>query len=131
MAVDPKLFERLESMGEEAVWRDNALGLSDQVGSEHNNAVLAWLKAKAGERAEAREARILAISESSLSIARDANRLASEDLAIARSSAEAARASSASAREQALWARWAASIATVAAITANKDQILALIFGPP
>jgi hypothetical protein len=131
MAVDPSLFDRLEAMGEEAVWRDNLLGLSGTTGSEHNRAVQEWLKSKAGERAEAREARILAISESSLSIAKEANRLASEDLAIARSSAAAAQSSAASAREQALWARWAAIIAVIAAAIAAKDQILTLIFGAP
>jgi hypothetical protein len=78
----------------------------------------------ASDKRDWREDRTLKIAEDALSTAKDANRIASEDLAIARSSAESSRSS-------ARWAMYAAIIATVAAAIAAKDQILALIFGSP
>jgi len=66
-------------------------------------------EASAAKR-EAREAEIL-------SIAKEANRLASEANVIA--------------RRDARYAMYAAIIATIAAIAANKDEIFALIFGHP
>ena len=60
----------------------------------------------------------------SLRMSCEANRIATEDLAAARSSA-------ASAFEQSRWAKWAAIIATIAALIATKDQIIALIFNHP
>lgn len=83
MPVDPKLFERLEAMGEEAVRHDVALGLAGNPGSEHNNAVRFWLKHKEDERAaaaasrkESREEESLAISRKALSNSRLATRIA-------------------------------------------------------
>jgi hypothetical protein len=113
-----------EEMGESEVRRVYAEMKDVDVGPSAR----AWLAEKQVEREleiasrrDEREERTLAISEEALSIAREANRLAEEDLAAARSSA-------ASAFEQARWARWAAIIAMVAAIIASKDQILELIF---
>ena len=122
MPVDPALFSRLEAMGEEAVRKNVALGLAGTKGSEHNDAVLAWLKSKDDARVDDRASRSLSISEEALSIAKEANRIAKEDLASARSSAAAAW-------EQARWARWAAIIAMIAALIAAKDQILILMLG--
>jgi hypothetical protein len=121
MPVDPKLFERLETMGENSVRRDFMSGLSGDAGSEHSKAVAGWLKSKEDARSNERDSRTLAIAEEALSIAKIASRIASENLAIARFSAE-------SARSNARWAMYAAIVATVAALIAAKDQILALIF---
>jgi hypothetical protein len=64
-----------------------------------------WLRRKSDDRQAAAEVRAEAREEETLSIAREANRIASE-----------ARAA---AYEQARWAKWAAIIATVAAIIAT------------
>ena len=58
--------------------------------------------------------------EATLSIAKEANRIASEALLVATDSA-------ASAFEQARWAKWAAILAAIAALIATKDQIISLV----
>lgn len=68
-------------------------------------------------RAEMREEESISIAKRALSVAADANRVASET----RDSAAA----------QARWAMWAAIIATVAAVVAAKDQIVAFFFHQP
>jgi hypothetical protein len=85
----------------------------------------------ASDKRDAREEETLSISKASaamaaeaLSVAKEANRIASDDLTIARSSAE-------SARSNARWAMYAAAVAATAALAANRDQILALIFSSP
>ena len=70
----------------------------------------------AAAKRDAREERTLAIASDALSIAKDANRIALEDLEAARSSAASAALEASAAREQARWAMWAAIIATIAAI---------------
>lgn len=70
--VDPKLFGRLEAMGEDAVRQQVALGLAGTPGSEHNSAVLSWLKNKEDERSAAVVSRKEAREEESLSISRQA-----------------------------------------------------------
>ncbi|TKB07030.1 hypothetical protein [Desulforhopalus sp. IMCC35007] len=89
---------------------------TDEVGP----AARAWLselrdnrEEEAASRRDAREERTLAISERALSISKEANRIASGDLA--------------EARKQARWAKWAAIIATVAAITAARESIIETI----
>lgn len=89
----------------------------------------AWLELEernkalvAATRAETREEESITLAKRALLLATEANRIASEDLAAARSSASGAF-------DQARWARWAAIIATVAAIIAAKNEILVLIFG--
>ncbi|MGK2915888.1 MAG: hypothetical protein ACSLE5_15815 [Porticoccaceae bacterium] len=67
--------------------------------------------ASASAKRDAREASTLAIAKRAVEIAESANRIASE-----------ARDSE---RLQARWAIWAAIIAAVAAITANKDALIA------
>ena len=68
----------------------------------------------AAARTEMREEESISIAKRALSVAADANRVASET-----------RDSTAA---QARWAMWAAIIATVAAVVAAKDQIVALFF---
>ena len=83
MPVDPKLFSRLEAMGEDAV-RDGLLhGIPPADGSEHRLAVEGWVKIKEAERAsaassrkEAREEESLAISRKALANSRSATRIA-------------------------------------------------------
>ena len=87
------------------------------LGLEEKNRALA-----AESRAETREEESITIAKRALSLATEANRIASEDLFAARSSA-------AGAFDQARWARWAAVIAAVAAIIAAKNEILVLVFG--
>lgn len=88
-------FSEFESLGEEAV-RLKIASLEWE-GTQKLKA-LQWLELEASRKRDARE-------ERTLSIAEDANRIASE-----------ARAA---AFEQARWAKWAAIIATVAAIIAT------------
>lgn len=110
----------LDALGERAVRNDLNSGKYGHAGLASFEFVSAWLADAVFVRSEAesakrdeREARTLAISEDALSIARDANRIASEDLAAARLNAR--------------WAMWAAIIATIAATIATKDQIVALV----
>ena len=72
-----------------------------------------WLAMLESAKRDARE-------EATLSIAKEANRIASEALLVATDSA-------ASAFEQARWAKWAAILAAIAALIATKDQIISLV----
>lgn len=109
----------LDAMGERAVRNELNSGKWGHSGLAPFEFVSAWLKdaefvrlSEAAANRDAREEATLAIAKDALSSAKEANRIASEDLSAARSSA-------ASAREQARWAMWAAIIATVAAIVAT------------
>ena len=122
-----RLFVMFEKMGESEVGirYTSTPGYSSDLDTPFAQE---WLRLKQEERdlassakRDAREEETLSIAKSALAIAEEANRIASEDLAAAKSSA-------ASAGEQARWAMWATIIATIAAIIAAKDQILALIF---
>jgi|JI9StandDraft_1071089.scaffolds.fasta_scaffold406635_2 hypothetical protein len=72
MPVDPKLFSRLEAMGEDAVLQSLLQGVPPADGSEHRMAVEGWVKMKEAERASAASARKEAREEESLSISRKA-----------------------------------------------------------
>lgn len=72
MPVDPKLFSRLDAMGEDSVRKGMLQGIPPADGSEHRLAVEGWLKMKAGERSAASSARKEAREEETLSIARKA-----------------------------------------------------------
>lgn len=114
----------LEAMGE---MQARLLDSSSQVApSDKILFSRAWLAMRAEAKREARE-------EETLSIAKDANRIASEARAaaeeanrIASKVSDAAKENSTAALEQARWAKWAAIIAAIAAIAANKDNITAL-----
>jgi hypothetical protein len=124
-----QFWAELDALGEEDVLvRFRVSKQWGTAGSKYELAMI-WLAEQdakralaASEKRDAREERTLAIAAEALSTAKEANRIASEDL-------EAARSSASSAFEEARWARWAAIIATAAAAIAAKDQILALIFG--
>lgn len=101
--------DRLIALGSTGIMREIAEGKHCQPTAPYRDAVDALLasvkaseEAAAFARAEAREERMLSISDSALSIAK-------EDLAAARSSAAAAR-------EQARWAMYAAIAAVIALI---------------
>lgn len=111
----------LDSMGERAVRNNLNTGKYGHAGLAPFDFVSAWLANAEFARAKIdstkrneRETRTLSIAENALSIAKDANLVASEDLALATGSAE-------SAREQARWAMWAAIITTIAALISMKD----------
>lgn len=93
------------------------------IGSPNYSVVFEWISSKDRTRAEsaaskrdAREEEPLSIAKRALSIAEDANLIATRDLSAAVA--------------QARWAKWAAILAVIAAAIATKDQILALIFSP-
>lgn len=102
-------YPALDAKGEKEVRRELARGEYGEPGTTCYSFVLSWLSSKDAE-----------LADKALSLANDANRIASEHL-------EAACASSASACEQAKWAKWAAVVATTAVIIASKDQIIELI----
>lgn len=108
------LYPKLEEMGEQEVRIQLARGI---FGADSRPLIQEWLDGKDKAQSALSSAKRDAREEETLSIAKDANRIAS-DAAL-------------SARLSARWAMWAAIIATVAAIIAMKDQILALIFGTP
>lgn len=72
MPVDPKLFSRLEAMGEDAVRNGLLQGIPPADGSEHRSAVEGWVKMKEAERSSAASTRKEAREEETLSIARKA-----------------------------------------------------------
>ena len=97
-----------------------------------------WLRSKDEGRTSSAAAKRDDREAESLSMVKDANRIASEALSIAKDAnriaseqAASANAAAAAAFSQARWAKWAAIIATIAALIAVKDQILALIFRNP
>ena len=109
------LFAKLESRGESQV----RIELAQGIWSEPRTVALVkeWLALKDRARASEDSAKRDAREKETLSIAKEANRIASESLPIARTAV--------------LWARYAAIIATAAMAYAAKDSILALIFGNP
>lgn len=121
--------QQLELHGDEESVRDRmARGLYH---GEHLGVAQEWLRkldagraAASSAKRDVREESTLAIAAEALTVAKDANRIASEDLAIAREAAS-------SARRNARWAMYAAIAAVVAAIVAAKEQIYALILGHP
>lgn len=109
-------IDALEAKGIEAVQLEMAKGLHGSPGSPVRAEVDAWIEAKRTAVDNRSSSKRDAREEETLSIAKEANRIASEALATARSS-------SASAKEQARWAMWAAIIAIVAAIIATMAYI--------
>ena len=124
-----EFFKRLDAANDVQSIRNRLA--SGQYSPPYDGMAREWLRIKdsavadvAASKRDAREERTLAIAEDALSIAKVANRIASEDLAVAKDSAT-------SARRNARWALYAAVTAVVAAIIAAKDQIYALISGHP
>jgi hypothetical protein len=117
--MDANDLTLLEQLGYEGVLAEMAKGEGrlGRPGSQLREEVGHWLKLKEAERALASAAKRDAREEATLSIAKEANTIASDALAAARSSAR--------------WAMWAAIIAAIAIVITAKDQILALIFGQP
>jgi hypothetical protein len=118
---DDEFIPGLESLGEAEVGKRLARNV---YGVKHAAIAQEWLRSKEAARAasfaakrDAREEETLSIARHALSIAEDANTIATRDLSAA--------------VEQARWAKWAAILAAIAAIIATKDQILVLIFGNP
>jgi hypothetical protein len=100
--------DRLRAHIKAGTWEKN----SPQKHGEAIEVVRRFDASKAEEASAMRDVR----EEETLSIAKEANRIASEALVIAKSSLD-------SASEQARWAKWAAIIAMTAAIIAAKEQI--------
>ena len=104
-------LESLEAKGPETVLLEMAQGGHGSPDSPRRHEVEAWLRSKQvtadASHASKRDAR----EEATLSIAKEANRLASEANSIARLEAAAASRS-------AMWAKYAAIIAAIAAIAA-------------
>lgn len=118
---EDEFISGLESHGEAEVRKRLAQGI---YGVKHAAIAQEWLRSKEIARTEAsaakrdaREEETLSIARRALSVAEDANRIATRDLSAA--------------VEQARWAKWAAILAAIAAVIATKDQILALVFGNP
>ncbi len=98
----------LDAMGERSV-RDNLKsGKYGHVGIAFFDFVSAWLADAEFARLEVSAAKRDVREVETLSIAKEANRIASSAT---------------------LWAKWAVIIATVSIVIGTKDQILALIFG--
>jgi hypothetical protein len=111
-------FAEFEQMGESKV---RLCIDSGEISNEFRlPCAIEWLRLQAENRALEASAKRDAREESTLSIAKEANRLASEANSLARSSVI-------SVREQARWARWAAIIAATAMIIAAKYEIFKLI----
>jgi len=106
--------QELEEMGERAVRDALNLGKFAYPGHKNHAFVSTWLMDKEFSRLETSETKRDEREAETLSIANEANRIASEALTAARSNAR--------------WAMYAAIIATVALICATKDQIFKLIF---
>ena len=121
VSFDPKAF--LSALDEE----NNEYEVRERLSLGRYNSRMAklaeeWLRRKEDSRqaellsrSQSREEESLLIAKRALSVASEANRIASS----ARDSAMA----------QARWAMWATIIAIIAAIIAIKDEILKLIFG--
>ncbi len=112
--------ERLIALGSTGIIREIAEGKHCEPTAPYRDAVDALLTSvKATEdaaalaRAEAREERMVAISERNAEISASALSIANDDLATA--------------REQATWAKWAAVAAVVALILSKADDISKLL----
>lgn len=116
-------LKALEAKGTEGVLREMMQGLHGDPNSPRRSEVEAWLRSKQleaeGEAAFKRDAH----EEKTLSISKEANRIALEQASAASRSAEAAW-------EQARWAKWAtiiAAIAIIIAVIAAREDIKWLI----
>lgn len=98
----------LEAMGERSVRGNLNSGKYGHVGIASFDFVSAWLADAEFSRLEVSSAKRDAREVETLSIAKEANRIASSAT---------------------LWAKWAAILATISIAIGTKDQILALIFG--
>ena len=107
------MLGRLEKLSEEGARTQLSTGELGSIGSRQYVEVEAWINAKAAVRLATAEERNLAISAEALSIAKDANRIASSALSAARSNAR--------------WAMYAAIAATIALANSIKEEIFSLI----
>jgi hypothetical protein len=112
--------ERLISLGSVGILHEIAEGKHCEPTAHYRDAVDALLASvKVSEeaaqlaRAEAREERMLAISEQNAAISASALSIAKEDLATA--------------RQQATWAKWAAVAAVVALVVSKAEDVLKLL----
>ena len=117
--IPPEEKERLIALGSTGIMREIADGKHCEPTAPYRDAVDALISSvKAAEeaaafaRAEAREERMLAISERNAEISASALSIAKDDLATA--------------REQATWAKWAAVAAVIALIISKSDEIFKL-----
>jgi len=108
------LFSKCERDGEEAV--RNRMAENVYCTKDERPIIQEWLRRKDEVRSLAASSKRDAREEETLSIAKEANRIASDALIVARSSSK-------SARKQARWAMWAAIIATTAIIIAAMAYI--------
>ena len=108
-------MQQLEAHGDELEVRERIA--KGQYHGEHLGIALEWLRRKEEKRSSSAASKRDAREEETLSIAKEANRIASNALVAARSSSR--------------WAMWAAIIAMIAIVIAAKDQILTFIFGNP
>lgn len=115
------MADEFERLGEHSVrLKIESLSSDDAFVVEGN----VWLRLKSKERAASADASRSTREEEVLSIAKEANRLASEANATARLAATAATRSS-------RYAMYAAIIAVTAMIIDNHDQIIEFIFNSP
>ena len=111
--MERTLTQQLDAADDERGVRDRLA--NRQYHSDQIPVIEEWLRRKVEARTQAAAAKRDALEEESLAV----------DKATSRATSEAAI----SARSAARWAMWAAIIAITAVAIANKDQILALIFG--
>ena len=109
-------MQRIRALGYDGLMHEIADGKHCQPTSQYRDAVDAVLiSLKASEdaatfaRAEAREERMIVISERNAAISESALLIAKDDLSAA--------------REQATWAKWAAVVAVIALIISKADDI--------
>lgn len=119
VTIDPKERERLITLGSTGIMREIAEGKHCEPTAPYRDAIDALLasvkaseEAAAFARAEAREERLISISERNAEISAGALAIAKDDLAAA--------------REQASWAKWAAVVAVLALIVSQIDEIFKL-----
>ena len=116
VTIPPEEIERLIAIGSTGIMREIADGKQCEPTAPYRDAIDALLASvKASEdaaafaRAEAREERMIAISERNAEISASALSIAKSDLSAA--------------REQATWAKWAAVAAVIALIISKIDDI--------
>lgn len=121
MPLSPELRAHFESIGPSGVKREIAEGKHGRAPDSPlwREAEL-WIESEQIRLSTDAEAKRNAREAETLSIAKEANRIASDALAEARSN-------SASARTQARWAKWAAIIAATAAAISSKEEIWSAI----
>ena len=116
VTIPPEEKERLVALSSTGIIREIAEGKHCEPASPHRDAIDALLasvkaseEAAASARAEAREERMVAISERNAEISARALSIAKDDLSTA--------------REQATWAKWAAVAAVIALLISKADEI--------